>query len=293
MATLNKQVWVDQILEGFYPNSSFLKYAKDLSSLVDNDVINIAEAGVDPKVIINNITYPIPVGLRVDKPISFELDKFETENTVVIRPEVIEYSYDQLDSVIRGHRASLRTKTAAKAAHAYAPAKDGLYTPVIKTTGNTFGNRKRLQFSDIIELKSRFDITDTPLENRYLVLSPQHVTDLLLEDVKLFKDLTNVKDGEPFNFAGFSLLQTSLTPKYRLNGSTCEKIGFDDKQVVSNNFSSFAFQADEVMKADGEMYMYTRVDDPEMRGTIIGFDKRFIAFPLRERGIGAIVSDNA
>ena len=115
MATLNKQVWVDQILEGFYPNSSFLKYAKDLSSLVDNDVINIAEAGVDPKVIINNITYPIPVGLRVDKPISFELDKFETENTVVIRPEVIEYSYDQLDSVIRGHRASLRTKTAAKA----------------------------------------------------------------------------------------------------------------------------------------------------------------------------------
>lgn len=295
MATLNKQVWVNQILEGFYPDSSFLKYAKDLSSLVDNDVINIAEAGVDPKVIINNMTYPIPVGLRVDRPIAFELDKFETENTVVIRPEVIEYSYDQLESVIRGHRASLRTKTAAKAAHAYAPAKDSLYTPVIKTTGSTHGNRKRLQFSDIIELKSRFDITDTPLENRYLVLSPQHVTDLLLEDVKLFKDLTNVKDGTPFNFAGFALLQTSLTPKYKLkaDGVTYEKAGFEDKIATTDNFCSFAFQADEVMKADGEMYMYTQIDDPKLRGTIVGFDKRFIAFPLRERGIGSIISDNA
>lgn len=293
METLNKQVWVNQILEGFYPDSSFLKYAKDLSSLVDNDVINIAEAGVDPVVIINNNTYPIPVSLRTDKPIAIELDKFETENTVVIRPDVIEYSYDQLESVIRGHRASLRAKTASKAAHAYAPSKDSLYTPVLKTTGAPYNGRKRLQFADIIELKSRFDIVDTPLEGRYLVLAPQHVTDLLLEDVKLFKDLTNMKEGVPFNFAGFSLLQTSLTPRYQLNGSAFKKIGFDDTKIVSDNFCSFAFQADEVMKADGEMYMYTQVDDPKMRGTIIGFDKRFIAFPLRERGIGAIVSDNA
>lgn len=294
MATLNKQVWVNQILEGFYPDSSFLKYVKDLSSLVENDVINIAEAGVDPTVIINNTTYPIPVALRVDKPIAIELDKFETENTVVIRPEVIEYSYEQLESVIRGHRASLRTKTASKAAHAYAPAKNSKYTPLIKTTGAAYRNRKRLQFSDIIELKSSFDLTDTPLESRYLVLAPQHVTDLLLEDVKLFKDLTNLKDGVPFNFAGFSMLQTSITPKYKFKDDKVgyEKIAFEDK-IQSDNFCSFAFQADEVMKADGELYMYTQIDDPKMRGTIIGFDQRFVAFPLRERGIGAIISDNA
>lgn len=292
MATLNKQVWVDQVLEGFYPDSSFLKYVKDFSSLVDNDKINIAEAGVDPEVIINGTTYPIPITLRTDKPISIELDKFETENTVIIRPDVIEYSYDQLESVIRGHRASLRAKTAAKAAHAYAPQKDSVYTPVIKTTGNECNGRKRIQFSDIIELKNRFDMVDTPLESRYLVLSPQHVTDLLLEDIKLFKDLTNIKEGKPFNFAGFYMLQTSVTAKYKLSGSTFEKIGFEN-DGTSKNFCSFAFQADEVMKADGELYMYHRPDDPELRGDVVGFDKRFIGLPLRNKGIGAIVSDNA
>ena len=45
------------------------------------------------------------------------------------------------------------------------------------------------------------------------------------------------------------------------------------------------------MKADGEIHLYSRYDDPEQRGTIVGFDKRFIATPLRNKGIGAIVSD--
>lgn len=292
MATLNKQVWVSQLLEGFYPDRAFLKYVKDFSGLVENDIINMAEAGVDPSVLINNTTYPIQVVQRVDKPISIELDKFETENTLVRRPEVIEYSYDQLESVIRGHRASLMAKTAEKAAHAFAPVSDGDYTPVLKTTGTVINGRKRLQFSDIIELKSRFDKVETPLERRYLVLAPDHVTDLLLEDIKLFKDLTNLKDGVPFNFAGFFMLQFSRTPKYALNSTSkaFEKVGFDE-ETESTNFCSFAFQGDEVMKADGEIYMYVNHDDPKERGTIVGFDKRFIAVPMRNKGIGAIVSD--
>jgi hypothetical protein len=36
--------------------------------------------------------------------------------------------------------------------------------------------------------------------------------------------------------------------------------------------------------------MYERVNDPELRGTVIGFDKRFIALPIRNKGIGAIVA---
>lgn len=36
MSTLNKEVWVRQLVKNFYPNSSFLNYVKDFSSLVDN-----------------------------------------------------------------------------------------------------------------------------------------------------------------------------------------------------------------------------------------------------------------
>ena len=45
MANLQKEIWVNQIKENFYPDSSFLNYAKDFSGLVENHAINMAEAG--------------------------------------------------------------------------------------------------------------------------------------------------------------------------------------------------------------------------------------------------------
>ena len=288
---LEKETWVNQIKENFYPDSSFLMYGQDFSALVENDAINMAEAGVDPNVLINNTTYPITVVQRADTPIRIELDKFETENTLVRRPDVIQYSYDQLESVIMGHRNQLRAKTAEKAAHAYAPAQDNAYTPVISTTGASSGTRKTITFDDILNLKERFDNMEIPLEQRFLVLHPSHVTDLIRLDTKGFKDITDVVNGQPKRFAGFGILQFSRMPVYDLN--TMEKLEWGIAGGADSGFCSFAFQANEVMKADGEVYMYERVDDPEHRATVVGFDKRFIAVPIRNKGIGAIVSAKA
>lgn len=288
---LEKEIWVSQIKENFYPDSSFLTYGQDFSALVENDAINMAEAGVDPNVLINNDTYPITVVQRADTPIRIALDKFETENTLVRRPDVIQYSYDQLESVIMGHRNQLRAKTAEKAAHAYAPAQDSAYTPVISTTGANSGTRKTITFDDILNLKERFDNMEIPLEQRFLVLHPSHVTDLIRLDTKGFKDITDVVNGQPKRFAGFGILQFSRMPVYDLN--TMEKLGWGIAGGADSGFCSFAFQANEVMKADGEVYMYERVDDPEHRATVVGFDKRFIAVPIRNKGIGAIVSAKA
>lgn len=285
MATLEKEIWVNQLMENFYPDSSFLKYARDFSALVDYNAINMAEAGADPKVLVNNTTYPIKITQRVDKPLRIELDKFETENTLVRRPEAIEYSYDQLESVLMGHRNTLRAKTAMKSAHAYAPQEDSTYTPVIQTTGAAVSGRKRLQIDDILLLKERYDNAMIPLEGRYLVLNPSHVTDLILFDAKNLGNLTDLQNGKPKRFAGFNILQTASTPKYN---SSLQKIAFDGEE--EGNFCSFSFHSDEVMKADGDVFMYARENDPAERGTIVGFDKRFIALPIRNKGVGAIVS---
>ena len=290
MAQLEKEAWVNQIQENFYPDSSFLKYGKDFSELVDNNAVNMAEAGVDPNVLSNNITYPISVAKRADAPIRIELDRFETENTLVRRPEVIQYAYVQLESVLMGHRSQLRAKTAEKAAHAYAPSEDSPYTPVISTTGAISGTRKIITFDDILTLKERFDNMEIPVEGRYLVLHPSHVTDLIRIDIKGFKDIADIVNGQPKRFAGLGILSFSRTPMYDLD--TMEKLPWGAAGTDSG-FSSFAFQADEVMKADGEVFMYTTENDPKERATIVGFDKRFIAVPIRNKGIGAIVSASA
>jgi hypothetical protein len=288
MAGLAKEIWINQLMENFYPDSAFLRHAKDFSSLVDNDAINVAESGLDPEVLINNSTYPIGIIQRIDTPIRIELDKFETKNTLIRRPEVIEYAYDQLESVLMGHRNTLRAKTAEKAAHAFAPNQDTTNTPLVSTSGVSYNGRKRMTFEDILNLKERFDNADVPLEGRYLVLHPSHLTDLIMLDVKAFKDITDIVNGQPKMFAGFGILQFSKPAIY--NSATMIKKPFASAPEATDLFCSFAFNKEEVMKSDGEVYMYIRENDPEERGTIVGFDKRFIALPIRNKGIGAIVS---
>ena len=287
---LNKQVWTNQILEGFYPDDSFLKKAVDYSQFVESNRLHIASAGIDPKVLINNTTYPIEVSGRGDTDNEISLDKFETENTLVRRPEAIEYSYDKLESVIRQHRSTLRKSVSMKAIHAFAPDSDTKKTPIVNSTGEAVNGRKRLTFADILTLKERFDDVEIPLEERYIVLHPKHVSDLLLEDIKLFKDITNMKDGEPFRFAGFGFYSFSQMPYYRQEENTYKKIPFNAVKEDGDVFASVAFYAKEVMKADGEIYMYATEDDPKERATIVGFDKRFVALPVRGLGIGAIIS---
>lgn len=289
MSTLNKQVWVSQLLQRLYPDTSFLNYVRDFSALVDNDKINLADCGVDPAVLVNNTTYPIAVNPRADTPLEITLDLLETENTLVRRPEVIEYAYDQLESVLMGHRNSLRAKAGVRAAHAYSPTGDTANTPVIDTTGADDGEgNKRLTIPNILKLKRRYDDMLYPFDGRFLVLCPRHIEDLILEDTKAFKDITDLQAGQPKRFAGFSILQTTQTATY--NRTTGLKKPLGAVTAPSDGFSSFAFFSDEVMKADGPAHMYARTDDPEQRATIVGFDKRFVAVPLRNRGIGAIVS---
>lgn len=286
---LNKEIWINQILSGFYPDDSFLNKVVNYSEFVDNNRLHIPAAGIDPKVLVDNTTYPIKVVEREDDDNEIPLAKFETENTLIRRPDAIEYSYNKLESVIGQHRATLRKSVAMKAAHAYAPQTDTTDTPVILTTGASVNGRRRLTFADILTLKERFDDAGIPIEERYIILHPKHVSDLLLEDIKLFKDLTDIRDGEPHQFAGFGCYQFAQMPCYKAVKGVLTKVPFGEEATAQ--FASVAFYAKEVMKADGDIYMYKSEDDPKERGTIVGFDKRFVALPIRGKGIGAIVSD--
>lgn len=288
MATLLQQIWINQLIKNFYPNTSFLNFYSDLSALSNNNKINLASAGIDPLVLINNITYPINVLDAGTEPLEITLDKFETENTLVKRYEAIQMSFDQMEGVLYGHRQSLRAKTAQKAAHATAPASHTTNTPVISTTGPTVAGKKTLSLDDILTLKQAYDDLDYPEDERYLVVCTEHLKNLLSIDLKSFKNITDFVNGVPQRFAGFNMLSYSKTPTY--NTTTMAKNAFASAPTGTDGVSSFSFYKGEVMKADGEVFMYSKVNDPELRGTIVGFDKRFIALPFRNKGVGSIVT---
>ena len=284
MEGLNREIWIPEIIEKFYPSDSFLAYAKSLDAWVSDNKLHLQEAGIDPKVYIDNEHYPIPVAVRTDIPYEIVLKRFDTENTVHVNAIEIEESAEKRQSVIEGHRNSLRQKFARLAAFNWAPGKDGEFTPVEATTG---GKNKRgyaaLTYEDVLNMETRFDELEIPEEGRILVLNPQHATDLQLQDLAMFK--TIFSDKKLFTF---TVVRSSLNPKY--NGNTGQKLAWEAPVSVTDAPASLVYYKDAVARARGTVDMYYRLNDPEYRGDVVGFNMRGVATPVTGKYLGALYS---
>jgi hypothetical protein len=286
-AGLNKEIWLPELMEGFYADDSFLSEMRDMSAFVDNDVINLAEAGVNPDVLVNNTAYPISTSQRTDGAIALSLDYFDTENSLIRNIETAELAYDKRASIMYGHKQALRMTFMQKAAHAIAPSADSTDTPLLTTSGADNGDGfKRLTYADILKLKKRFDNAEIPADGRILILSSQHQEDLELEDASRYNLVMD--KGVLRGFKLYFLADQRL-PRY--NKTSGAKVAYGAAAAPSTDtICSIAFHKDEVMKAQGSLDMFLREKDPEQRGDILGFQMRGLSLPIRNKGVAAIYS---
>ncbi|MBB6131335.1 hypothetical protein [Mucilaginibacter lappiensis] len=275
-AGLFKEIWIGKLMEKFYPDDSWLVRSVDMTAFVENNTINLADAGVDPDVLVNNTTYPIPLAERTDNPIALPLDYFDTVNTVVRNATSVQLAYNKLESVIRGHRLALRKKNTQKAAHAYGPNQNATFQPVLAIGASNI-------IDVLIDMEAKFDALDIPQEDRIALLCPAHKAALKKADKVLFKDVFGQNGSK--NLYSFEVFSTSVTPTYNAG----VKNAFGAAPAAGDVPSSLFYSAQEVMRADGEYDMYSRLKDPEARGDIIGFQKRFVALPIRNIANGAII----
>ena len=181
-AGVNQEVWTGVVLKKLreaLENLGWFAAITNYDQYVDNDTIHFTELGGDPKVLVNNTTYPLNISnvTDADKPVS--LDNFETEATAISDKELDTISYDKLGSVRERHKEVVEERIYAKALHALAPQSHSDGSPVLLTTGATApeGGRKQLSLADLRLLKKAFDKWKTPKKDRILVLCPDHVQD--------------------------------------------------------------------------------------------------------------------
>jgi hypothetical protein len=291
-AGLLKEIWISRLLEKYYPIAPWLTRGQDFTGLVENNTIHLGEIGVDPTVLINNTTYPVPFAERADVPLALSLDYYDTQGVVVRNAEQMQLAYNKLDTVIRQHGHALAKAQSSKAAWNFAPAANSTFTPVFTTKGypkTSYAAGARLPFSldRIIAAEQAFDALDIPAGNRVLVLCTQHKQDLLAQDVNLFKGFTDYKNGMVGQLYGFDIYTTSQCPTY--NNTTLAKNAYGATPASTDAICSFFFVADEVMYARGTMDMFSRLRDPEAKGDIVNFQQRFVALSIRNKYQGAIV----
>lgn len=283
---IEKQAWIDKIMEGRTPDTSFLSRSVDMSEFVDHNKINLAEAGVDPNVLIDNTSYPVAVAERNDTALELPLHTFDTENTVVRNIEEKETSYNKMESVVRAHRRALDIKESTFAAFNWCPTENGIYTPVRKSTGavNPEG-LKAATFNDFLRIRKEFRNFDIDPASVVIVLNATHEADLMAEDMKLYKQILEM--GKLFGMALFSF---SKLPVF--NASTGKKKAFGAAADPTGDVPSSLIYCDtEVMRATGTTDVFVTYKSPKERGDILGYQQRFTALPIRGKFIGAIYSD--
>jgi len=279
-----------ELIKTFRHEGTWLSRIPSKNNWVNNDVIRLNAMGADPAVLINNTTYPIPVNERTDSSSAISLFKYDTENTVVTDDELYGLPYDKIGSVQMQHREVLEERTREHALHSLAPNANSVNTPIIETTGPTIGTRKRLIYADLVNLKTKLDLLKIPQAGRILVLSTNHLSDLLLEDKALQVQLHNHTDGMlSKSYCGFELYEDIFSPKYAIVSTVITKIAFG--ATTAGRSASVLFHAKTTAQARGSVTAYTSLskDDPKGRETILGFRLWYLAIPTRDLGQGAIV----
>lgn len=286
------EVWTGELVKGLreFLDGSWLDGIPDQSSIVNNDVIHLVEVGVDPDVLINNTTYPIPLQALEDKDIAISLDKFQTKVTPITDDELYAISYDKMSRVKESHANALSDAKFAKAAHALCAQKDTAQTPVLKTTGEadpTTG-RLRLTVNDLVNLKEALDKLKVPASNRRLVLCPDHVNDLLRAE-QVFREQYNIdrNTGKVGHLYGFDIYTYGDNPIYTVAGV---KKAVHATASAGEFQCSFAFYTQRVFKATGstKMYYSEAATDPEYQRNKINFRHYFIAMP-KKTDAGAVM----
>lgn len=277
---LAAEVWIADVLEDPYPTNSFLQGATDMSALVDADAINLAQAGVDPDVLVDNNVYPISSSDASDTPLRVVLKTYDTTSTVVRNAIAVELKYPQYQLYLNKHKKALAKKIGMDAAYMYAPTQAD--TAKSNFIANLGANDSIIDA--IIDMQSKYGSVDKT-DELSLVLDPIHMAKIYKEDKVLFKAIS-AKPGD--EFYGFRIWSYSKNPYYI--GATGVKaaygVAFDG---ATHKRSSFIFAKDECIIADGTADFFYKLKDPAEKGDVFNFQKRALATTIRGKFGGAIL----
>ena len=287
---LKNELAESELIKNFRHDNTWLQELTPKPQWVNNDTIKIPKRGLAPKVLINNQVYPIQSNKREDGHVIIALNMYDTENTTVTDEELHALPYDKLGDVQQQHREELEDKTAEHALYSIAP-DNTTTTPVLKTTGEDDGTgRKRLTAKDLINLKKALDKLLVPKQGRVLVLCPDHVADLLIEDLSFKQRYQDANGGKIANsYYGFEIYESTYAPKYDKTTLARKPFGSADATSVE---ASVVLHKKNTVKAPGTVKRYARAaaDNPERRENTIGFRIYWIAVAIKDEGAAAIIS---
>lgn len=276
------ETWANYIIERFWKDNAFLKFAYDDSQyVVAGRIIHIPQPGSKPNVVKNRNVFPGTAVRRADTDIVYALDEYTTDPTHIPNIDAIHLSYNKQDSVLGDHMQVMDETVAEDML-----IKWGSNASIVRTTGAQIingvasqlqvgpsgaqaGNRYAFTHRDLKGLMTTFNVNNVPKDDRYVLIDDNMFDafyDTLGEtnarDFSRFMDAQNGVIGRLHTFnimTRSSVLATSNADAIKAMGSAL---------AATDNLCSIAWQKNSVAFAIGDKKLFQRINDPLYYGDV-------------------------
>ncbi len=282
---LNTEIWIRDIVEGFWPDNSFISRSVDHSSYVNNHTVHIPQAGSAPQVTKNRSEFPATIGTRSDSELTYDLDIYDVPPLRVQHLADVELSYDKRQSMLKQSKETLMQYVHMDILKKWVPSGPS----TVATSGSAAtahvhstatNNRNAMTRADVEKVKMLFDSTDVPAEGRTILLDAvmynQLVNSLTDAEVVSFLHGADSTMGVMGKFLGFEFLMRSSVLVTAAGGTL--KSG---AAAATDCAAGLAWQRDCVSRALGEVKAYEDNNNPSYYGDIFSFAVRAGGSPLR------------
>jgi hypothetical protein len=293
-------MWKREIIERLKLDNRFMEFAVNGDEHVyGGSVVHIPQSGGPTATIVNNSTYPLTVVQRGDTDITYALDRFSKQPTLITDIDKAELSYNKMQSVIDEQLGSLLDDVGTWMLYRWALSLPNTSAFRVATSGaavrpggaaGATGNRKRATEADIIAAKSALDAANVPAKDRFFILCASHYNDLLADtNLKTyFQNVVMIKEGEIPALHGFKFVQRNLTIRCAAAGTVKAP---DAANATDDNEASVFYQKGMVEKATGSVEVFENLQRAEYQGDIVSFLIRNGGRRRRadDKGVGLLV----
>lgn len=283
---VNKEIWINSIIEEFFPNNSFVSRSVDHSGYVNGAKVHVPIAGNGP--IVTKFTgsatdtVPVQAQRRSDSEGTYDMERYYTKPITIDNLLSVELSYDKRSSIMKQCKEALQ-----KAVMDDLLAKWGFATTqAVATTGSLESGRKKVKRADILAVKRLMDAADVPSDGRCFILDAEMYNQLLdsLTDAEAvnFAAGANGETGVIGRLLGFEFYMRSQVLKATASGGVVYNP--DPTDVLAG----FAWHPTCVSRALGDIEVFESERDPGYFGDVISFAMRAGGSALRPNGQGIV-----
>jgi hypothetical protein len=277
------ETWANYIIERFFKDNQFLKFAYDDSSyVVAGRIVHIPQPGSKPAVVKNRSSWPATAVRRTDTDVTYTLDEYSTDPTHIPNIDAIHLSYDKQDSVLGDHMSVLDETVADDML-----IKWGGNGTFVSTTGVTInadgtqtvksvapvpgqvGNRFAFTEQDLVGLMIKMNQDNVAKQDRYLLIDDYmyagFYASLSGTNAKDFSRYSDAANGVIGKLHGFNIM-TRSSVLAATSANAVKALGA--ALGATDNLCSLAWQKNSVAFAIGDKKLFQNTNDALYQGDV-------------------------